>query len=386
MKFDFLPDAEEAKQLLHELAVRNPAIGPRQVNKPVALYGAGNLGQMARDYFAHLGISIELVVDKSADRYKNDRTWAGITLKTPAEVLETEKQTHMLVVAIANFPYADIAAELGGHGWHDVVPFYDVSEAYRDKHPLSNGWFVGQLNQAEQQAIGDVLAGWHDDVSRAHHVQFIAWHALREDWLFAKAPVTIDDRYFIPEIRAVMRADERFADVGAHYGEVVQRLTGEVVDSFDVIWAIEADALNFREMAKNLAAFPPEKVRLMQLALGDETGRQPFFGGLGYASQLVNDAGKEVEVVTLDSLQLTPTFIKLHLEGSELDVLKGAEHTLQSCRPVITATAYHNRLGLSAFPQWLMAHLRDYRFLFRLHSWCGTGGVIYAIPQERFGR
>ena len=30
-----------------------------------------------------------------------------------------------------------------------------------------------------------------------------------------------------------------------------------------------------------------------------------------------------------------------------------------------------------------MQTLAGYRFLFRNHSWCGTGAVVYAIPNER---
>jgi hypothetical protein len=33
-----------------------------------------------------------------------------------------------------------------------------------------------------------------------------------------------------------------------------------------------------------------------------------------------------------------------------------------------------------------MQTLPRYRFLFRAHSWCGTGAVVYAIPQERAAR
>jgi hypothetical protein len=32
-----------------------------------------------------------------------------------------------------------------------------------------------------------------------------------------------------------------------------------------------------------------------------------------------------------------------------------------------------------------MDALPRYRFLFRLDSWCGTGGVVYGIPEERYG-
>jgi len=49
----------------------------------------------------------------------------------------------------------------------------------------------------------------------------------------------------------------------------------------------------------------------------------------------------------------------------------------------VLATVYHNEDGIWKTAHWLMDTLPDYRFLFRAHSWCGTGAVIYAIPEER---
>ena len=62
--------------------------------------------------------------------------------------------------------------------------------------------------------------------------------------------------------------------------------------------------------------------------------------------------------------------------------LKGAQQTLLDCRPIVAATVYHNDDGIWRTADWLMKTLADYRFLFRNHSWCGTGAVIYAIPRE----
>lgn len=47
-------------------------------------------------------------------------------------------------------------------------------------------------------------------------------------------------------------------------------------------------------------------------------------------------------------------------------------------------TAYHNEAGLWPLPTWLMDNLTSYRHYFRLHSWCGTGAVIYCVPEERY--
>ena len=80
---------------------------------------------------------------------------------------------------------------------------------------------------------------------------------------------------------------------------------------------------------------------------------------------------------------MAPTFVKLHLEGGELTALKGGRQTLIANRPLIAATVYHNDDGIWKTAHWLMETLADYRFLFRLHSWCGTGAVVYAIPNKR---
>ena len=108
-----------------------------------------------------------------------------------------------------------------------------------------------------------------------------------------------------------------------------------------------------------------------------------FYEGLGYASQLSGLGKSEVSVTTIDQMCLSSSFVKLHLEGSELAALKGAQETISRCRPIIAATSYHNHLGLWELPKWLMGHLDNYRFFMRLHSWCGTGAVVYAIPEER---
>jgi hypothetical protein len=127
------------------------------------------------------------------------------------------------------------------------------------------------------------------------------------------------------------------------------------------------------------------RVHCSHFALADVEADLPFRDGLGYASQLSETGTTRVAARAIDMMELSPTFLKLHLEGGELIALKGARKTLLRKRPIIAATVYHNADGIWRSPLWLMETLRDYRFLFRLHTWCGTGAVIYAIPNERFG-
>jgi hypothetical protein len=123
--------------------------------------------------------------------------------------------------------------------------------------------------------------------------------------------------------------------------------------------------------------------RLLKVALSDQAGHLPFFPGLGYASQLTGMGEGRAEAVTLDDLAVAPSFVKLHLEGHEWEALRGGLATLRRHRPILAMTAYHNEAGLWPLPAWLLDNLTSYRHYFRLHNWCGTGAVIYCVPEER---
>jgi FkbM family methyltransferase len=380
-------DPSKASELLATLLSKPFTGTPRRVDKPLVLYGAGNLGRMAKDYLARLKIPISLVIDQNPDLCKLDPFWEGIDIVAPKDVAAANKKTSLLAVSVCTIPYSDLFAVLIGHGWEDVVPFYDIAQEYRNAHPLNNGWFTGVLSEQDIYGIERVIRRWDDDISRAHHLQFMAWHSFREDWVFEGAPVTTHNRYFIPEVRAVLHDHETFLDVGAHHGEVTIKFLETVDHQFKAIWVIEPDIINLRDLYAEfnfkLIGEDVNKINVLTCAVGETSGRQGFFEGIDYSSQFSELGQCEIEVKTIDDFGLSPTFIKFHLEGHELSALKGSLRTIKDHRPIIAATTYHNYLGLWQVPVWLMANLSDYTFLLRLHSWCGTGSVIYAIPIER---
>jgi len=388
MRVPAAPNPQRASELLRVIANRPSAAGARSVDKPLAIYGAGNLGKMAATYFRHLGVEFLFVVDANPSLHQGDPFWEGVTVFSANEIPIDQRESTLLAVCVATSPFSDISASLLEDGWRDAVPFYDIAEAYQDRHPLGNGWFVGQLDRVDLKEMDGVMARWKDDVSRAHHLQFVAWHRLREDWHFNDAPVTTNDRYFIPELLATLHDHESFLDVGAHHGEVIQQFVTTVGNRFAAICAIEPDTVNQARLSDQVEPFETSDsaVNVLTCAVGEKQGRMNFYNGLGYASQFADIGPRLIEVKRIDDLGLAPTFIKLHLEGWELSALKGSLNTLTRYRPIVVTTAYHNRLGLWELPKWLMDNLSNYAYLVRLHSWCGTGLVIYCIPDERVGQ
>jgi FkbM family methyltransferase len=330
---------------------------PSPTERPLHLYGAGNLGTLAREFLTAVGHELAGIFERG-----DPIPGAGARV----------------AVSVVTSPYVTIERSLAARGCIDVVPFYDLAESLRGQHPLSNGWFAEPLTAADQTEIEGVLAGWDDDVSRAHHLQFIAWRRLREEWTFEGAPVSTE-RYFIPEVAAGLRDRETFLDGGAHHGAVSLAFAA-MIGSPRVI-AVEPDAANRAVLGERLRGLPRPKV--LDCALAAQDGTVAFSEGYGFASKLSAFGQAQVSARSIDSLDVEPTFIKLHLEGGELDALRGARETLRAHRPIVTATVYHNADGIWRTAGWLMRELDDYRFLFRNHCWCGAGAVVYAIPRER---
>ena len=383
MKYYNIPDIFNAIDLLKDLSRAQTPKRPKKINRPLVLYGAGDLGRMAKAYFDRIGIKVQFVVDRSADKLQDDEYWRNTPLRLPNEINAVIKRTHLLAVCVVTIPYEPLANDLIDDGWEHIHPFYDIAESYVESHPLSNGWYADPIEKTSFKKISNVLHLWSDNTSRAHHIQFIAWRLLRQDWVFDEAPVNNENRFFIPEIIDALSQNEYFFDAGAHHGSVSQRFIDLTKGNFKKILMIEPDSINLRELYNKLNSLDKDsqsKIQVMATVVGQKKETRRFFEGLGYASQLSELGGTKVEVTSIDEMKINPTFIKFHLEGCELSALKGAKDTILKCRPIIVTTSYHNDEGIWKLPMWLMSIIPDYRFYFRLHSWCGTGGVVYGLP------
>ncbi|MEW2353579.1 FkbM family methyltransferase [Spirillospora sp. NPDC029432] len=122
-------------------------------------------------------------------------------------------------------------------------------------------------------------------------------------------------------------------DVGGWFGPWTRRLA----DRADRVVTLEADP---RLAGLLRRTFP--RVDVVQAAASDECGEIdlwiPEGGALAGVSSVTAGAGRPVRVprVTVDSLRLADVrFIKLDVEGHELNVLRGAAETVRRDRPAL---------------------------------------------------
>lgn len=163
-------------------------------------------------------------------------------------------------------------------------------------------------------------------------------------------------------------------DVGANVGHYTLRLS-ELVGPSGRVFAIEPIPQTFELLCSNSRRAPYPNITLLNLACGRTTdlacmaipseAGQPNY----YQAQIAENAPLSVLCARLDILQVPRriTLIKVDAEGSDLEVLEGAETILERDHPKVLIEG-----RMSDLEPWFAAH--GYR-----HE-----GVMYEGPNQLF--
>ncbi len=102
-------------------------------------------------------------------------------------------------------------------------------------------------------------------------------------------------------------------------------------------------------------------------------------------ARLAGDGNVVVECIPIDDLApaADPTFIKMDIEGAELDALAGARRSIQTHRPILSISVYHKQDTCGAFRSssthwWKTTAYSCARMRSMEKSW-------YVMPLRRIG-
>jgi hypothetical protein len=140
-------------------------IGPRKVDKRLILYGYGNLGHLAEEIFNELHIPIAGILGRHGN-FRGRCQPAG--------------HDALLAVCIASESYRKVTASLKTAGWTDMVPVWDIIEAY-PQIGLHNGWIAGELSKEDRDGISRVSLGFADKLSLTHYYAFVDWRRYHDE-------------------------------------------------------------------------------------------------------------------------------------------------------------------------------------------------------------
>ena len=173
-----------------------------------------------------------------------------------------------------------------------------------------------------------------------------------------KARLDSEPVYRGDRLEEALRHVKRF-DVAVDCGANVGMWTVPLAKRFGKVAAIEANALNVACLRKNTEQFANVEI------CGEAVGEHDGWAGLerrkgAFSTQIV--AGDDVHINRLDILIRGQRcdYLKVHVNGYELPVLKGAADILRRAKPVLTVVLKPKLAAYDTAPEdiiaWLEAH------------------------------
>lgn len=197
------------------------------------------------------------------------------------------------------------------------------------------------------------------------------------------ASVLERELYFDPDI-IKLQDNEVFVDAGALNLETSLRFMEECQKNHILhykIHAFEPDRKSCEQCGRMLKNMPDANITIYNAGLwsGDTT---LYFTETGNAASRISEeeTGASIQTAALDHCISDPvTFIKMDIEGAELEALKGSREIIKKYRPRLAISAYHKKEDLVELPSYIKELVPEYKLYIRHYSNAAIETVLYAV-------
>lgn len=205
----------------------------------------------------------------------------------------------------------------------------------------------------------DVYKGLADDMSREAYLGIIKGKMMGQP---QKRVYASEPQYML---HGFTPFDDCIAiDGGAFDGESARTFTEMGAD----VYSFELDSENFKTVEEKSRKYNFHAVN-KGLWSSRKTGSYMMGGA---ASSVFSDGNGTAELIDIDTFvsenDLSRVdYIKLDVEGSELEVLKGASMSISKWKPILAISAYHRNEDLWVLYDYIKSLRPDYEFAFRYY-------------------
>lgn len=364
-------------------------------NSVVYIYGTTNLASYCYKQLKKYGIDIAGVVVtelKGVEYFQGIKvsTWDSsrkkvddkITIVAAFNVLNNR----MLIENLLNDNVIDKVFILNGCElwWNNGFRF----PRYNDKLIICDDYYMGMsqrnLNsdffRTNNELFLQTYQWLEDDMSKKIWQGYLEGHIeytnfpLRQYWKEAD----VESQYF-PQDLISLTDEEVFVDCGAYTGDTLQAFLKRV-KGFNHYYAIEPD----ERRVEDLMLINDKRVSIIQAAAwnSNTTLNLSCEHDCGEVVLSCGDNTKNINAISIDNLLLNKdkaTFIKMDIEGAELEALKGAKEMIRNSHPKLAICVYHKREDLITIPQFIKSIDSTYRLYLRAHFPYVSEVVLYAL-------
>ena len=358
--------------------------------KSLVLFGAGGLGRRTLAGLRRMDISPLAFSDNNPDLWGKEID--GVPILAPEDAARRFGDSAAFIVTIwragGGHRLSHTRQQLRRLHCSCIVSFAYLFWKYPD---IFLSYYCLDLPHKIIPEREDILAAFKLLADEESRQEYIAQMRFRLFLDFDSLPSPSSSVQYFPDHLFDLNSEEVFIDCGAFDGDTIRAFMKRMDSLFKRIHALEPDPLNFRQLEEFIAALPQDvqsRIILHRIAAAEYRG-QIGFTVTGNASSAADaTAMMKVDCAPFDQILSAevPTYIKLDIEGAEMDALKGAAGLIRQHKPVLAVSVYHQQDHLWRIPLYLKTLFPDYQFFLRPHNEEAWDLVCYAIPKERVVR
>lgn len=351
----------------------------------IAIYGAGGIGKIVIEVLQKINKKAVCFIDKN----KSNISLNGI----PVYNLKNINKLKIDIVIIGIFSYPkecdidNIEKTLKDLGINNIISFEEFYQNFYNYFNQSNFYWLAPPKYffKDIDKINKVRELFCDDRSKNIFDKQIK-HRLGENYKILDKP-DYDTIQYLPKDVPINKENINFMDLGAYNGDTLKYFINDGV-TFNKIIAFEPDINNYKELAKNLFylksnsnineyfIFPVGTSNTIELSLFNENGD---------ASSNYSLSGKiNIPIIAIDKIihGFKPTYIKMDIEGFELNTILGLKRTISKYKPSLAISIYHLPSDLYEIPLFIRENFEDYDLYLRVYGSHCFDTILYAIPRD----
>ena len=367
--------------------------------KKIAIFGVGNFGKKLLKILNKKSIKVDFFIDQYSqqtylegipvyrlkDAPKDAVIYVSVIDRIPYEVPAS-------IMKILGDRYCFFAETLSKYGFIKVVEFTEVLKQFpelfevffKDKH----FWFWWRRNKNEMlnyEKLDELEKLLTNEQSKKTLNQIVKF---RENLTYQFYPFPVQEvQYFPADI--IPRNWERinFVDVGSFIGDTLPWLFHFYGNKIKSIVCFEPEKKNLITLNSTIndlkKSYPETEFIVVPVAIWNSDGFMGF-DSMAATSKVSENTENLVPLITLEKALTgyTPTYIKMDIEGAEIEAIKGAEGLIKRTKPYLAISIYHRPADLWEIPLLINDKFPFYDFHIRVHGNLGLETVLYCIPKN----
>lgn len=352
----------------------------KQKQLKLALFGAGNSLRNAIGFLSTFGITADILID-------NDKNKVNKKIRD-FEVIDCETFEKICKDYIVLILPQDL--NIIGQIKKQLIRILPKENIYTFDFIYYDFYNNIQKYNSYKDFMKDYISEIHwlyenlgDEKSKTTLIGFLKGR-ITQDYKYYDE-IYVENQYFDKDIIQLSK-NETFLDCGAWDGDTTKEFIGLVGDNnFNKIYCFEPDNTTYSKLKAYVDKYLlNDKVELYRNAVWEES-KTLKFNAIGEAQSSVNEncvteSSIEIEAIALDEIPFNEvTYIKMDIEGSEYEALKGASKLISKFKPKLGICVYHKYEDIITIPKFIKNINPNYKIFLRQHKPYGSELVLYAL-------